>query len=127
MECSCIEIDSDYGPSCFKESDRTARKQHSCCECGRAILPGEKYRYESGVWDGRPSSFKTCVDCLAVRDTFFCGFEYKAVWDMMWTSIDENGGDISQSKTAGLPVAAREKVCALIEEYWEDRYDEDED
>jgi hypothetical protein len=65
---------SDYSDcdvcSCAKEVIRKARKQHKCCECGNVINIGENYQYVSGIWDGEPSSYKTCESCSSVRDSF---------------------------------------------------------
>ncbi|TKI06225.1 hypothetical protein [Martelella alba] len=57
-------------PSCFKEITRTARKQHKCCECRHPIMPGDKYVYYSGVWDGEPADFKRCLICDEVAKKF---------------------------------------------------------
>ena len=62
MSWSVLEM-----PSCYSETMRKARKKHRCCECRGSILPGESYRYKSGIWEGRPDSFKTCVDCEQLR------------------------------------------------------------
>ena len=54
----------DDAPQAYKEVTRTARKEHRCEECGSTIVPGERYMYTSGVWDGSPGSHKTCSDCV---------------------------------------------------------------
>jgi hypothetical protein len=54
-------------PSCYGHEERTARKAHKCCECHGTIQPGELYHYHHGVWDGRASDYKVCVDCEALR------------------------------------------------------------
>ena len=54
-------------PSCFTTTIRTARRNHRCCECYVPIEPGHQYQYVSGIWDGSPSSFKTCIPCVAAR------------------------------------------------------------
>lgn len=60
-------------PSCYGHEERKARKAHKCCECHGAIQPGELYhfwnqgRYHHGVWDGKASNYKVCVDCEALR------------------------------------------------------------
>jgi len=61
--CDCGD-----GPETYRESRPKAKKQHKCCECGRAIQPGETYRHLWGVWDGDPKTFKTCDDCLGLED-----------------------------------------------------------
>jgi hypothetical protein len=55
-------------PQAFSESWRTARKAHRCCECAAWITAGERYKYVSGIWDHRPDSYATCVQCVQVRD-----------------------------------------------------------
>lgn len=60
--CSC----EDNPASCTGSVRRTARKQHDCYECGRAIQPGERYQIEGGVWDGVGQSFEWCADCATI-------------------------------------------------------------
>lgn len=55
-------------PSCYTETKPTARKRHRCCECLGWIEPGEKYQLITGVWDSHGQSFKTCLQCDALRD-----------------------------------------------------------
>jgi hypothetical protein len=62
--CDCIS------PSAYKENIRKARKQHKCCECANNILKGDNYQYASGVWDGYPGDYKTCLSCVSVRREF---------------------------------------------------------
>ncbi len=52
-----------------------ARKEHRCNECGRNIVRGETYLYESYVHDGSLDTHKTCLHCLRVRDWLYqeCG------------------------------------------------------
>lgn len=50
-------------PSFYNESYPKARKQHRCCECGRAIAKGEKYRRVSGKWEGDLATYSTCRRC----------------------------------------------------------------
>lgn len=54
-------------PSCYVREERKARMSHKCCECDGTIKPGEKYHYHHGIWDGKASSFKVCMDCAALR------------------------------------------------------------
>ncbi|WP_288482354.1 hypothetical protein [uncultured Deinococcus sp.] len=41
----------------------TARKAHSCEECGVDIAPGQRYRRDSGRFDGHMWSSKYCLSC----------------------------------------------------------------
>lgn len=47
---------------------RKARKPHRCSECSRTIDPGERYRYESLIWDGKYHVQKTCSGCEIGRE-----------------------------------------------------------
>lgn len=63
-ECFC-----DYEPADFySKATHAARKQHQCCECGRAIQAGETYEKVVGKWDGSVGVFKTCSRCTALRE-----------------------------------------------------------
>lgn len=54
-------------PSAFLQRNRKAIKKHRCCECCGDINKGDVYEYSSGVWDGQPDSFKTCLSCVTLR------------------------------------------------------------
>lgn len=46
-----------------------ARKPHWCVECRRErIRPGDRYERASGIWDGAPDRYKTCMRCVNTRD-----------------------------------------------------------
>lgn len=62
-------------PKAFKSVIRKARKSHKCCECRKDILKGEKYRYESGIWD-EPNSFKLCLNCHSIMTSVISSEEY---------------------------------------------------
>jgi hypothetical protein len=63
MDCFC-----DYdAPEVYSSTKPKARKPHQCEECGGPILPGEKYEYVFGKWDGYVSTFKTCERCFDIR------------------------------------------------------------
>lgn len=63
-ECFC-----DYDPADVysARSVKAARKPHKCDECFTEIHIGESYELVFGVWEGNPSTFKTCCRCLALR------------------------------------------------------------
>jgi hypothetical protein len=68
MEACFCECDWDGDPpEWFKSYSRKARKLHSCCECGAAIVPGDRYQYNVGKWGGIVEEFKTCLTCAAIR------------------------------------------------------------
>lgn len=57
----------------LENGTRKARKHHQCFECYRMIAPGERYGYQSNVYDGRPYSLRWHIDCGE------CGSEYRAL------------------------------------------------
>jgi hypothetical protein len=117
-----IDIDAcdagEYRPAVFVATDRKARKIHRCHECYRDILPGETYREERGLWDGEWSTWKTCADCLSVRDVMFSQYQYGELWEDVAAYVDDVRGNVPEDCLAALTPAARQKVCALIEDAW---------
>lgn len=121
MDCSCIYIGNYDNPEFYKETYPTARKKHICTECGRIILPGEKYTNEKVKWEGEFNTFKTCIDCLSIRGTFFCnGWLYTMLYEYLQEHINEMDGEISEDCIAELTPTAQEEVCDIIETYWKD-------
>lgn len=60
----------DYADGCvtmLSSGLRTARKAHTCHECGRTIKAAELYRSESYIWEGEFQVHKTCPQCLICR------------------------------------------------------------
>lgn len=53
---------------CFTKSSPKARKSHRCCECRGWIEKDEVYERVTGVWDGSGYTFKTCRECVILRD-----------------------------------------------------------
>jgi hypothetical protein len=108
--CCPLQGNDGDGPSCAYSATRTARKAHVCGECREPIVRGQKYEYASGVWDGRPDSFKTCLLCVEIRDHFACeGW----IYEQLWGDLQENffpdmvaGGPCM----AGLSPAAKQKL-----------------
>jgi hypothetical protein len=124
MTCSCVYTvytgydghDQDF----VNTNHRKAIKEHQCCECHRVITIGEKYEYTAGCWEGDFATYKTCSDCRAIRDAFFCeGWLFTHVLENLADYIYDVGGDISESCVAELPPAARATVCELIEQQWD--------
>lgn len=73
--------------ACSRSVTRTARKEHRCYECRETIVPGQKYEYCSGIWDGSPSAFKTCLSCVEIRNHFACdGW----IFGELWRDLEEN-------------------------------------
>ena len=127
-DCSCIYVDhsSDTIKTLTYEK-RVSRKMHTCSECGNDIAVGQTYEYFYGVLDGKFYTYRTCVDCLSVQDSFFCeGRVFEGTWIMIDEHIEEMGGQISSDCLVPLTKLARDKVCDMIEQYWDDWEDDDE-
>jgi|ERR1700744_760855 len=45
-----------------------SRKHHKCYECAREIKPGDKYEIIQGIADGQFMRYKTCVQCVDLRE-----------------------------------------------------------
>ena len=89
-KCSCIYI-GEYDPPVFHVAKiQTARKYHMCCECGRDIFPSEEYERVSGKWETRIATYKTCSDCLSIRNEMFCeGWYYEQLREYLWEHLQE--------------------------------------
>lgn len=76
----------DYDlPTVYNSVIRTARQDHKCCECRETIARGSEYEYVTALYDGRWSSFKTCMLCVRIRkDLFRCGFYHEGLDEMLW-------------------------------------------
>lgn len=48
-----------------RQAWRTARKEHRCCECRRAIGRGERYEVTTGLADGTWCTWRVCEHCRA--------------------------------------------------------------
>ena len=122
MNCSCINIDIDDGESEMDVVEKilVARKEYTCCECGMIILPGDKYEHARGKWNGSFQTFKTCATCKSIRSAFFCnGWSYGRILEDLHDHINDTDGNISSECLSDMPKPARDEVCDMIEEYWE--------
>jgi hypothetical protein len=138
--CACIVVDCD---ECYDESSSgisVAGTEHTCCECRRVIDLGEEYE---SAWGGyykydeddnetlqNIDEYATCIDCVSIIDSFFCnGRLYHGMWEMLEGHLDEMvayGPGIADSCITPLTDVARDMVCDMIEERWDDDEDEDE-
>lgn len=76
------------GPVAFTEETVTARKEHKCYECRGVIPKGERYLKESGIWDGRPDRYKTCLLCAEIRTHFACQDGW--LYGQLWSDLEDN-------------------------------------
>lgn len=58
-----------------------AKKKHKCEMCGGDILPGERYSYETGKWDGEFFVRKMHLDCASVLDEYCSEVDSEFDWD----------------------------------------------
>ena len=66
-----------------------------------------------------------CLDCASIEAEFFCdGFGFECIWEDLRQHIVDMNGKISSDCLVRLTKSARDDVCDLIEEYWEES-DED--
>lgn len=119
-KCSCIYV-GDYDPPEFYVAHiRKARKEYSCLECQRKILPGEFYERVSAKYEDWFADFKTCSDCIKTRKAFFCdGWVHGGIWDLIQEHIQAENGRIEEDCIASLAPLGQGKVCQMIEEIWE--------
>lgn len=84
MSCKDVCLSGDYDESAdfYRERFRKAAKPHDCCECGRVIEKGERYRTVSGKWDGDFAQFDTCAECAEIQAAFGCnGYSLTTLWE----------------------------------------------
>jgi hypothetical protein len=82
VTCCPLEGSDDGGPSCWTQAQPTANREHRCCECRETIPIGAKYERYTGIWDGTPGAYKTCLSCVEIRDHFDCnGFVFGQLWE----------------------------------------------
>ena len=114
--CSCIYVgEPDYGPEFFSATEPKARKAHACGECGRQIQPGERYEYVCGKWDGDMLTYKTCVDCLSIRNAFFCeAYTFGDIWSRVRDHFSE-GASVKPECVVELTPAAAAKLRVVVD------------
>ena len=122
MDCSCIYLDVDGEGVDIPPTKkiREARKEHICGECGGLIWPGEKYEHVRGKWNGAFSTQKTCLICREIREAFFCeGWFFTEILRDLREHIYDAHGKISEDCLSEMTKPARDRVCDMIEKYWE--------
>jgi hypothetical protein len=116
MKC-CPLSSCDSQAQCSTTRVRKARKEHTCCECDLKIQPGQSYEVISGVWDGQPQEFKTCLSCMQIRDHFQCdGFQFET----LWRDLEENffpGMKAGGPCMEGLSPENKERLFTLRQEW----------
>ena len=107
-ECSYVECDI-YPPELYRAAMRKARKRHKCDECERDISRGESYEHVEGIWEGRWGQFRTCMDCLSIRQVFFPeGYNHGGVLTELFEHLASC--DVTEKQLTALTPTAREWV-----------------
>jgi len=83
--CECAHDVRDNPPRVYKASSPTAREDYRCCECGAAILAGEKYDRVWGVGDDGAFVTKTCLVCARITRDYCChhGTLRETIWNAL--------------------------------------------
>jgi hypothetical protein len=91
-DCSCLIIDDFDGPwpEFYSQKIHKARKEYICCECGDKIFSGQTYERVFGKWNGEAVEYKTCKDCLSIRDNLFCGYYHGGIWEEINEVLEYN-------------------------------------
>ncbi len=86
--CNCH---CDYDPpSAFSQTQRKARRLHTCSECGRIIQVGEQYLRTWGAWSRHQSTFNWCQHCEAAADIMKSIDECHCIlFGGLWEHMDE--------------------------------------
>lgn len=120
--CSCVYVGNYLSNSstCFEM--RVSKKIHQCGECMRDIQKSEEYERSVVFYDGSASTYKTCLDCLSIRNEFFCNaWMFTTIWDDLKCHIRTLNGEISSKCIMELTKKARDRVCDMIEECWNEK------
>lgn len=132
MDCSCqINIDIDYYHyeeiSC---NQTTAANNFKCCECNEIIPANDKHWVDimKATWENPPKIdiFRTCIDCMSVRNEIFCDFQFESMWELLYDYLADDGL-IPESCIVKLTPKARDTIYNAIEEVWKHFEDEDDE
>jgi len=119
--CDCILVWHLDENEFNKHSIRRARKEHKCEECGKAIHPDDQYEYWAAKSEGQFWTAKTCLDCKSIRDAFYCeGWIFGKVLEKLREYLQEVNGKVSDSCLLSLTPKARDRVCDMIQEVWDE-------
>lgn len=109
-------------PQAFNQERRTARKQHSCCECHQPINVGTEYEHCSGIWDGTPDSFKTCLSCVEIREDYVAETGEMIAFKELGSSIQElfykSFGPKEYAENSGIEL---ERIMRLMPEFYDEK------
>lgn len=119
-ECTIDSNVDDFDSTTLQQIIRKANKPHTCEECRRSILKGERYEVYKGVCDGSMYTAKTCLDCVSLRTSFFNScWTFGIIRDEIADSISYSHGAVDSACIVNLTPAAKNFVFEHIEKEWE--------
>ena len=94
MSGTCdVAIGGDYdgdAPTVYNERWVTARKVHTCYECGDPIPVGACHHVVTGLWEGQWETYRWCAACHEIVGEFSEGPRcFGVMWDEMKMNWDE--------------------------------------
>ncbi len=127
MPCACLSVDVYVYYEGVAHLTLRAVHERPCHECGQPIQRGNLYEYYLGVLPGeeRPENWVTCLDCLSVRDEFFCdGWIYGFLWEEVENYVYDVGGSLEYACLEALTPKARERIVSCCDDIFRE---DDED
>lgn len=121
LDCTCVAIQADLEtePEFVNRKMARAAKEHICTECSRTITKGEKYEYVVGTWYGEFRTYKTCSDCLSVREELFDdNWFYECIWEDVEAHISRYGEKVLMCDLNSMTELARDRLLDLVEKSW---------
>ena len=124
MECSC-SIDGCCDDGAYDDHEEkilihnTPSVTIKCGECIREITLGEKFEWYRGQYDGETRTHHTCMDCVSLRDHFFCGWIFGSLWEYFGYHMDECNWEVPEKCLSNVTPTTRAKICEFIETEWE--------
>lgn len=129
-ECACsidVEIPDigdydEFADDFTVFSNARSTTAWKCDECKRNIKAQEPHELAQWFKHGKAvENHRSCEDCLSLRETYFCTSIFGQLWLDMEMEIEEEGTEhLIDSRMAKLTKFAREKLCEMIEKYWEE-------
>jgi hypothetical protein len=132
MECTC-EVgsawDCDEGIHLIDNSKVRAVSPCKCTECKRQLDYEEKHQRDTHIiqysFGRKLIIYRVCDDCTSIGEILFNGWYYGWMFDAIGDYLSE-GEIIPEKCLSSLTPRAREMVCDMIEEEWENEQDDEE-